>query len=45
MPVVLRREGDCFRFMGDCYMHGLMFGEAIEDLDKGLDDVEGFELI
>jgi hypothetical protein len=32
---VLRQEGDCFRFMGECYIHGLMDGEALEKLKSG----------
>lgn len=45
MPVVLRPEGDYFRFMGECYIHGLMFGEGIEDFQRGEYDLEKFELI
>jgi hypothetical protein len=29
VPVVLRREMDHYIFVGDCYMHGIMNGEAI----------------
>lgn len=29
-PFVLRREGDTFRFVGDCYIHGLMDGEVVD---------------
>ncbi|RYC64535.1 hypothetical protein CHU98_g1687 [Xylaria longipes] len=30
MPVVLRAVKDGFRFICECYTHGIMFGEAIE---------------
>jgi hypothetical protein len=45
MPVVLRPEGDYFRFMGECYVHGLMFGEGMEAFEKGEYELEKFELI
>jgi hypothetical protein len=45
MPVVLRPEGDYFRFMGECYVHGLMFGEGIAEFQRGEYDLEKFELI
>jgi len=45
MPVVLRPEGDYFRFMGECYVHGLMFGEGIDAYGRGEYEAEKFELI
>jgi hypothetical protein len=35
MPVVLRPEGGHFRFMGECYVHGLMFGEGTNVFERG----------
>jgi len=35
MPVVLRPVGDHFRVVGECYIHGLMEGEAMEWLETG----------
>ena len=29
-PIVLSPHGDVFRYVGECYFHGLMDGEAIE---------------
>ncbi|KAG6361340.1 hypothetical protein INS49_009565 [Diaporthe citri] len=33
-PVVLRREGDEYRFIGDVYIHGYMDGRAVEECNK-----------
>lgn len=30
VPVILRREGDHYIFIGVCYTHGTMDGEAID---------------
>jgi hypothetical protein len=35
LPVVLRRAGSQWKFVGACYVHGLMKGEAIEMFQKG----------
>ena len=35
VPVVLRREADHFTFIGECYVRGLMYGEAIGALERG----------
>lgn len=42
-PFVLRHAGEdvidkvgtkkCYTLVGDCYVHGLMFGEAFKDVD------------
>jgi hypothetical protein len=37
-PVVLRPEGDGYRFVGDVYIHGYMYGRAVEECNKGLED-------
>jgi hypothetical protein len=34
-PVLLRPDGDAFRYIGECYVDGLMDGEAIEAREKG----------
>jgi hypothetical protein len=28
-PLLLRRKGDCYSIVGDCYVHGLMDGQAL----------------
>ena len=30
MPVILRTDGEHYHFIGECYVHGLMFGKAME---------------
>jgi hypothetical protein len=34
VPVVLRREGGHFKFIGTCYVHGIMQGEAMDRLSS-----------
>lgn len=34
-PVVLRRSGSAFKYIGECYIDGLMDGEAIEAQKRG----------
>ncbi|KAH6673508.1 heterokaryon incompatibility protein-domain-containing protein [Halenospora varia] len=36
----LRRQGDYYTYLGDCYLHGLMDGEALERLEKGTAKLE-----
>jgi len=35
VPYVLRPVGDGFRFVGECYVSGLMNGEAVQTWKKG----------
>ena len=34
VPFVLRQELDCHRFLGECYVHGIMDGEAMSALEN-----------
>ncbi len=34
-PVILQPVGKNYRYVGECYVHGLMKGEAIEGVEKG----------
>ncbi|KAH8589473.1 heterokaryon incompatibility protein-domain-containing protein [Bisporella sp. PMI_857] len=43
-PCVLRPKGPYFQFIGECYLHQHMHGEAIEMAAKGLLPIEEFEL-
>jgi hypothetical protein len=36
MPVILCQRGDHYEFIGDCFVDGIMEGEAIEALKSGL---------
>lgn len=44
LPVVLRPKGKHFLFIGECYVHGLMFGESMDDLKRGVYKIVEFEL-
>lgn len=44
LPVVLRPKGKHFLFIGECYVHGLMYGESMDDLKRGLYRIVEFEL-
>jgi hypothetical protein len=35
VPVVLREKQDIFTFVGECYVDGLMHGEAVDLADQG----------
>jgi hypothetical protein len=45
VPVVLRKSGeDSYGFIGDCYIHDFMDGEAIAMAMKGIMDEQEFTL-
>ncbi|KAI6084372.1 heterokaryon incompatibility protein-domain-containing protein [Hypoxylon rubiginosum] len=44
-PMVLRPVGDCYRFVGECYVYDLMRGEGIEGWEKGHYTTKTFHLI
>jgi hypothetical protein len=35
LPVVLRKKNGYYNFLGECYVHGIMEGEAVRALEKG----------
>ena len=35
VPMVLRKQEDCYSFVGEAYVHGMMHGEAIELMHSG----------
>jgi hypothetical protein len=44
IPVLLRKDGDEVRLVGECYCHGIMKGEMMEALDAGTVDLVEFAL-
>ena len=34
-PLLIRPTGEHYRFLGQCYIHGMMDGEAADDLEAG----------
>ncbi|KAH8669541.1 hypothetical protein BGZ60DRAFT_37163 [Tricladium varicosporioides] len=44
VPVVLRQKAGRYIFIGECYVRGLMHGEAIETLKQGNAEEERFEI-
>lgn len=44
MPVILRHMEGHYIFIGECYVHGLMYGESMIELRKGTYRVQEFEL-
>ena len=36
----LRRNGDGYRYLGDCYLHGFMDGKALQRLEDGTAELE-----
>jgi hypothetical protein len=44
-PFILRRDAGSFHLVGACYVHGIMFGETMEDLHFGKYELQDFVLI
>jgi hypothetical protein len=44
MPVALRPVGEYYKFVGECYIHGIMEGEAMEMLKRGQVQLEDIVL-
>ncbi|KAL5315559.1 hypothetical protein ACEPPN_016427 [Leptodophora sp. 'Broadleaf-Isolate-01'] len=32
-PFLLREDGDCYRLVGECFVNGIMYGEALDNQD------------
>ncbi|RFU25488.1 hypothetical protein B7463_g10850, partial [Scytalidium lignicola] len=44
VPLVLRQTGDYYKLIGDCYVDGIMQGEAMKYLEEGKLNLETFEI-
>jgi hypothetical protein len=44
VPLILRPIGDYHELIGDCYVDGIMEGQAMADLDAGKYKLEIFDL-
>jgi len=44
VPYVLRPEGSHWRFIGECYVHGIMQGEGLKDFNEDFSQTEIFEI-
>lgn len=44
VPFILRRDGEYYKLVGGCYVHGIMYGEAVNMRRDGLLDEELFRL-
>ncbi|KAF2101478.1 hypothetical protein NA57DRAFT_72920 [Rhizodiscina lignyota] len=42
---VLRPLGDCFQYIGECYLHGYMDGEALRRLEDGTAKVDTIRIV
>jgi hypothetical protein len=45
VPMILRRSGDEFTVVGDSYVHGIMNGEAVADLQTSINMLEPLTLV
>lgn len=45
LPVILRKVDNGYRLIGDSYVHGIMKGEVMEELQKGNVELEDICLI
>ena len=43
-PVVLRPKGDAYQLVGSCFVDGLMKGEAMAEIEKGVHQADEIAL-
>lgn len=44
VPFILKRDGDYYELVGGCYVHGIMYGEAVDMRRGGLLEEQLFRL-
>jgi hypothetical protein len=44
IPAILQPIAQHWEFISECYVHGIMYGEAMDDLENGLYTLQDFEL-
>lgn len=44
-PFVIRPAGENYKLIGACYVHGIMYGEAVTELEKNSQEVQDFILV
>jgi hypothetical protein len=44
-PIILRKVQGRYELVGECYLHGIMHGEAMVDLDAGKHKLEDFVIL
>lgn len=44
VPVIMRKMDGHYKHQGQCYVHGIMDGEVMESLDKGIVSLEEIEI-
>ncbi|KAH6990085.1 heterokaryon incompatibility protein-domain-containing protein [Ilyonectria destructans] len=45
LPIVLRRDGTEYKYVGEAYVDGYMFGKAIDELERGEREVQSVILV
>jgi hypothetical protein len=45
VPYTLRSKGQAYELIGECYVHGIMGGEAVSDFDKAGKDFDEIVLV
>jgi hypothetical protein len=43
-PIILRQIGSCYVHIGPCFLQGFMDGEAVKDYERGMQQIQKFEI-
>jgi hypothetical protein len=44
IPLILRRVGEHYIYIGEAYVDGYMYGKGVEEMDKGRFKVKDFDI-